>query len=151
MEGGYSVSNINAQKNHAWHGGCRRRMRRTTPHAGLRSACQAFALNRGFVYRDRARHRLTASRRVPRPRLPLALSIAERDLLLGLVDSERFANAGCGFAALLDGGCYHGSIRTTCIGSWPPRAKPASAGLSEFIRPTPSPAPTKCGPKILPN
>ena len=24
------------------------------PHVGLRSACQAFALNRGFVYRDRA-------------------------------------------------------------------------------------------------
>jgi hypothetical protein len=59
-----------------------------TPHVGLRSACQAFALNRGFVYRDRARHRVTASRRVPRPRPPLALSIAERDLLPGLLDSE---------------------------------------------------------------
>ena len=45
------------------------------PHVGLRSACQAFALNRGFVYRDRAGHRVTASRRVPRarPRPPLAL------------------------------------------------------------------------------
>ena len=64
------------------------------PHVGLSSACQAFALNRGFVYRDRARHRVTASRRIPkaRPRPPLSLSIAEQDLLLGLLDSERFAD-----------------------------------------------------------
>src|ERR1035437_1086584 len=63
------------------------------PHVGLSSACQAFALNRGFVYRDRARHRVTASRRIPkaRPRPPLSLSIAEQDLLLGLRDGERFA------------------------------------------------------------
>ena len=32
------------------------------PRVGLRSACQAFALNRGFVYRDRARRSVTASR-----------------------------------------------------------------------------------------
>ena len=25
-------------------------------HIGIRGACGAFALNRGFVYRDRARH-----------------------------------------------------------------------------------------------
>ena len=63
------------------------------PHVGLRSACQAFALNRGFVYRDRARRHGTASRCVPRarPRPPLALSSAEQDLLLGILDSERFA------------------------------------------------------------
>jgi transposase InsO family protein len=86
------------------------------PHVGLRSACQAFALNRGFVYRDRARHRVTASRRVPkaRPRPPLALSSAEQDLLLGLLDSERFADVAPAavFATLLDEGRYHGSIRT---------------------------------------
>src|ERR1700693_1279405 len=83
------------------------------PHVGLRSACQAFALNRGFVYRDRARHRVTASRRKPRPRPPLALSIA-RDLLLALLDSERFADVAPAavFATLLDEGRYHGSIRT---------------------------------------
>ena len=33
------------------------------PRVGLRSACQAFALNRGFVYRDRARRSVTARRR----------------------------------------------------------------------------------------
>ena len=84
------------------------------PHVGLRSACQAFALNRGFVYRDRAGHRVTASRRVPRPRPPLALSIAEQDLLLGLLDSERFIDVAPAavFATLLDEGRYHGSIRT---------------------------------------
>lgn len=86
------------------------------PHVGLRSACQAFALNRGFVYRDRAGHRVTASRHVPRarPRPPLALSIAEQDLLLGLLDSERFTDVAPAavFATLLDEGRYHGSIRT---------------------------------------
>jgi putative transposase len=86
------------------------------PQVGLRRACQAFALNRGFVYRDRARHRATGSRRAPqaRPRPPLALSSAEQDLLLGLLDSERFADVAPAtvFATLLDEGCYHGSIRT---------------------------------------
>jgi putative transposase len=86
------------------------------PHVGLTSACQAFALNRGFVYRDRAEPRVTSSRRASRarPRPPLALSIAEQDLLLGILDSERFtdvAPAGV-YATLLDEGRYHGSIRT---------------------------------------
>src|SRR6202790_2877953 len=86
------------------------------PQVGLRSACQAFAVNRGFVYRDRARHRGSASRRLPRarPRPPLALSGAEQDLLLGLLDSQRFADVAPAtvFATLLDEGRYHGSIRT---------------------------------------
>src|ERR1700687_2090581 len=86
------------------------------PRVGLRSACQAFALNRGFVYRDRARRSVTASRRAPqvRPRPPLALSSAEQDLLLGLLDSERFADVAPAtvFATFLDEGRYHGSIRT---------------------------------------
>jgi len=86
------------------------------PHVGLKAACRAFALNRGFVYRDRARHRATGVRCAPRawPRPPLALSVAERDLLLGLLDSERFADVAPAavFATLLDEGRYHGSIRT---------------------------------------
>ena len=85
------------------------------PHVGLRSACQAFALNRGFVYRARNRARATA-RPVPRarPRPPLAFSSAEQDLLLGLLDSERFVDMAPAavFATLLDEGRYHGSIRT---------------------------------------
>src|ERR1019366_9126514 len=83
-------------------------------HVGLSSACQAFALNRGFVYRDRNRHNVTASPRASRARPPLALSAAEQDLLLGVLDSERFADVAPAavYATLLDEGCYHGSIRT---------------------------------------
>src|ERR1035437_9003050 len=61
-------------------------------HVGLSSACQAFALNRGFVYRDRNRHNVAAPRRASQARPPLALSGAEQDLLLGVLDSERFAD-----------------------------------------------------------
>jgi putative transposase len=83
---------------------------------GMKSACRAFALNRGFVYRDRVRHRATVRRPVlrARPRPPLALSIAEQDQLLGVLDSERFADIAPAtvFATLLDEGRYYGSIRT---------------------------------------
>ncbi len=86
------------------------------PHVGLKAACRAFALNRGFVYRDHARRHRTASRGLARarPRPPLALSSAEQDLLLGILDSERFADVAPAtvFATLLDEGRYCGSIRT---------------------------------------
>jgi transposase InsO family protein len=85
-------------------------------HVGLKNACRAFALNRGFVYRDRARHEQTVSTRVccVRPRPALALSSAEQDFLLGVLDSKRFADVAPAtvFATLLDEGRYHGSIRT---------------------------------------
>jgi transposase InsO family protein len=85
-------------------------------HVGLRTACRAFALNRGFVYRDRARRRGFLSRGGPRVRTrpPLALCDAEQARLLGVLDSERFADMAPAsvFATLLDEGCYHGSIRT---------------------------------------
>jgi putative transposase len=44
----------------------------------------------------------------------LALSCTEQDLLLGVLDSERFADVAPAtvYATLLDEGCYHGSIRT---------------------------------------
>jgi len=87
------------------------------PHVGLRTACQAFSLNRAFVYRDRARRHGGAVRPVlprVRARPPLALSTAEQDVLLGLLNSERFADVAPAavYATLLDEGCYHGSIRT---------------------------------------
>jgi transposase InsO family protein len=86
------------------------------PHIGLSQACRAFALNRGFVYRDRNRHRPTVSRhaRRARARPPLAFSIAERELLLGLLGSERFLDMAPAavFATLLDEGQYFGSVRT---------------------------------------
>uniref|UniRef100_UPI0025D437E8 DDE-type integrase/transposase/recombinase n=1 Tax=Tardiphaga sp. TaxID=1926292 RepID=UPI0025D437E8 len=81
---------------------------------GLKNACQAFTLNRRFVYRDRKRHTVAPTRRASRARTPLALSPAEQDLLLAVLDSERFADiapAGV-YTTLLDKGCYHGSIRT---------------------------------------
>jgi putative transposase len=85
------------------------------PQIGLVAACTALAMNRSFVYRERARDRRSASAapRV-RPRPPLALSVAERQLLLGVLDSERFVDAAPAtiFATLLDEGHYHGSVRT---------------------------------------
>ena len=85
------------------------------PKIGLVAACTALAMNRSFVYRERARDRRSASPepRV-RPRPPLALSIAEQQLLLGVLDSERFVDAAPAtiFATLLDEGRYHGSVRT---------------------------------------
>ena len=87
------------------------------PHVGLRAACQALSVNRALVYRDRARHRGAVFRRVAshvRARPPLAFSTAEQDVLLGLLNSERFADIAPAavFAILLDEGCYHGSVRT---------------------------------------
>ncbi len=86
------------------------------PHIGLSQACRAFALNRGFIYRVRSRHRPTVSRRAPRVRArpPLALSMAEQTLLLGLLGNERFVDMAPAavFASLLDEGHYYGSIRT---------------------------------------
>ena len=86
-------------------------------HVGLTAACQALSVNRGLVYRDRVRHRVTVLRHVAprvRARPPLAFSTAEQDVLLGLLNSERFADVAPAavFAILLDEGCYHGSIRT---------------------------------------
>jgi putative transposase len=86
-------------------------------HVGLRTACQAFSLNRAFVYRDRdRRHGTVLGPLAPRVRVrpPLALSMAEQDVLLGLLNSERFADVAPAavYATLLDEGRYHGSIRT---------------------------------------
>lgn len=84
---------------------------------GLLAACTALTMNRAFVYRDRARRARSGSRSVlvrRRPRPPLALSIAEQQVLLGILDSERFADVAPAtiFATLLDEGHYHGSVRT---------------------------------------
>ena len=84
------------------------------PRIGVAGACLALAINRAGVYRDRCARRAPVQRLAARPRPPLALTPAEQQLLLGLLDSERFAEmapAGI-FATLLDEGRYHGSIRT---------------------------------------
>jgi putative transposase len=83
---------------------------------GLKTACQAFSLNRAFVYRERVRARPSVRHRVVRVRVrpPLAFSVVEQTLLLTLLDSERFADVAPAaiYAMLLDEGRYHGSIRT---------------------------------------
>jgi putative transposase len=89
-----------------------------SPQIGVASTCEVLQINRTGVYRQRAR-RLNASRPGPvrrrvRPRPPLSQTPAEQDLLLGLLDSERFADVAPAavYAILLDEGRYHGSIRT---------------------------------------
>jgi putative transposase len=85
-------------------------------HVGMEAACRAFAFNPGYVYRDRARRRGVFTRHLVsvRPRPPLAFSIAEQEYLLGVLDSERFADTAPAtiYATLLDEGHYYGSVRT---------------------------------------
>lgn len=86
------------------------------PRIGVAAACLALQMNRSGVYRQRARNLcgkpIGPSRRRPRP--PLAQSVAEQQILLGILDSERFVDLAPAtvFATLLDEGRYHGSVRT---------------------------------------
>ena len=86
------------------------------PQVGVAAACLALEMNRSGVYRQRARSlhgaRIGPLRRRPRP--PLSQSLAEQQLLLGILDSERFVDFAPAtvFATLLDEGRYHGSVRT---------------------------------------
>jgi putative transposase len=85
------------------------------PRIGVAAACAVLQMNRSGVYRERARLQ-GRSPSVPaqRPRPPLALTQAEQDLLLGVLNSERFADVAPAtvYATLLDEGRYHGSVRT---------------------------------------
>ena len=82
------------------------------PRIGVAAACSALQMSRAGVYRAR-RPALPRSAGL-RPRPPLAFSEAERAVLLGVLNSERFMDVAPAsvFATLLDEGCYHGSIRT---------------------------------------
>ena len=86
------------------------------PQIGVAPACVVLQMNRSGVYRERARlqGRLRPIPVQPRPRPPLSLTPAEQDLLLRVLDSERFVDVAPAtvYATLLDEGCYHGSIRT---------------------------------------
>jgi hypothetical protein len=64
------------------------------PRVGMQAACRALAFNPAFVYRDRARRRGVFTRHPisVRPPPPLILSTAEQERLLGVLDSERFAD-----------------------------------------------------------
>ena len=87
------------------------------PLVGVVRACAALGVNRARVYRVRERRRHLAGaqvRRGPRARPPLALSRAEREALLEVLNSERFADRAPAsiHATLLDEGQYLGSVRT---------------------------------------
>ena len=87
------------------------------PDIGLAPACAALRINRAGVYRANARrrHLLTPlPPPAPRPRTPLALSEPERQVMLDVLYSERFADCAprTVYATLLDEGRYVGSVRT---------------------------------------
>jgi hypothetical protein len=79
------------------------------PDIGLAPACAALRINRAGVYRDNVkRRRLQDPLRQPklRPRSPLALSEAERQTMIEVLCSERFADCAprTVYATLLDEG-----------------------------------------------
>ena len=87
------------------------------PDIGLAPACAALWINRAGIYRDNVkRRRLQDPLRQPklRPRSPLALSEAERQIMIEVLCSERFADSAprTVYATLLDEGRYLGSVRT---------------------------------------
>lgn len=86
------------------------------PDVGMAPACAALNLPRSSVYRHdaRQRHLSVSPARTLRPRPVLALSDTERADLLGILDSDRFADQTpyAIYAALLDEGCYLCSVRT---------------------------------------
>ena len=85
------------------------------PQIGVAGACAVLQMNRSGVYRERARllGRTQPARQL-RPRPPLSLTPTEQDVLLGVLNSERFADVAPAtvYATLLDEGRYHGSVRT---------------------------------------
>ena len=88
-----------------------------TLHSGLAVsvACQALGVPRAAIYRARhrgARRTMPRVRRRPPP--PLALTAAERERVLAVLNSERFADMAPRtiYATLLDEGRYLASVRT---------------------------------------
>lgn len=90
-----------------------------TPALGASAACRALGLWRGAPARQRASLSRAAfvgprARRAARARPPLALDIAERQVLLDTLNGERFVDTAPAavHATLLDEGRYLGSVRT---------------------------------------
>ncbi|HET9849615.1 MAG TPA: IS3 family transposase [Candidatus Dormibacteraeota bacterium] len=79
-------------------------------------ACQALGVARSAIYRAHWRRRDSELPRVRRrrPCPPLALTAAERERLLAVLNSERFVDMAPAaiYATLLDEGCYLASVRT---------------------------------------
>ena len=94
-------------------------VRELTPALGNAGACRALGLWRGAPARQCTQARQAAfvgpvRPRSPRPRPPLALDVAEQQLVLDTLNSERFADTAPAVvhAMLLDEGRYLGSVRT---------------------------------------
>jgi putative transposase len=85
------------------------------PQIGVAAACEALQINRAQIYRDRA-STLPAPLQAgsPRPRPPLALSEQERQDLMDMLNSERFADMAPAsiYATLLEEGRFYASVRT---------------------------------------
>lgn len=90
------------------------------PLLGVQAACQTLGVPRATYYRARSPRQARLADQAeqtdahkPRKRSPRALSDAQRDHILALVNSERFADCSPReiYAALLDEGVY--------ICSWP--------------------------------
>jgi putative transposase len=81
------------------------------PNVGTASACRAMGVSRATLYRRR--HPQAAPDEGPR-RQPRALDAAQRQEVLELLHSDRFTDKAPAavYAALLDQGTYHCSIRT---------------------------------------
>jgi putative transposase len=78
-------------------------------------ACQALGVPRASIYRARRRRRSIVVRATTaRPRPLLALNEAERERVLAVLNSERFADMAppAIYATLLDQGQYLASVRT---------------------------------------
>ena len=88
------------------------------PTTGEAMACRSLGTTRGELRRQRLREQRAAIMGPPLARKlrasPLALSQTERQLVLDTLGSERFADTAPAsvHAALLDEGCYLGSVRT---------------------------------------
>ena len=88
------------------------------PTTGEAMACRALGTTRGELRRQRLRDLAASIMGPPAPRQPrvspLALSQAERQLMLNTLGSERFCDTAPAsvHATLLDEGRYLGSVRT---------------------------------------
>ena len=84
------------------------------PDIGLAPACAALRISRAGVYREASPSRRLNPPTPARPPAPLALSAPERQAMLDVLYSPRFADCAprTVYATLLDEGRYVGSVRT---------------------------------------
>jgi putative transposase len=88
-------------------------VRELAERVGITAACDALGLSRASFYRQQQPRRPERSE-LPRPAPPRALSVVERQQVLGELNSERFADQAPRqvYATILDEGRYRCSVRT---------------------------------------